>query len=506
MPPETLDEPERDGLSAEDGCWRVPWLAELRSPPANAVWPRLMTVPHPRAVGSLGPEFVAWAEARSGHSLRWWQQLVAARVLEVDRAGMLVWETLVLTMARQLGKSWLLRELMLWRIHQGDRFGEPQDVLHTGKDLAVCKEVQRPARLWAKGLSGEYRVRETNGQEEIERLADGSRWMVRAKEAVYGYSVSLGVADEAWKVRASSIEEGLTPTMAERTQPQLLLVSTAHRQAEGLMIDRRRAALAELEDGGGDLLIEWSAPAHADLKDMAGWRLASPHWTSQRERLISRRHAALVDGEGAGDPDEADPEESFRAQWLNQWPGRKVERPGMIQDLLAPGRWAALAQPDLVSTGPVYVAIEDDFGCGAGIAAVAVLEDGRLEVDGWLCGDWDSAMRDVQRLARVREVRELHVGASLMDRLPVEAGFPPARPAVASQARWGLALLRDLAASGRLTHDRTTAGLDAALGLAQVKETLTGLYLVAVGPTHLVKAVAWAVAAAHRPVRLPAIH
>jgi len=40
------------------------------------------------------------------------------------------------TMARQLGKSWLLRELLLWRIHQGDRFGEPQDVLHTGKDLA----------------------------------------------------------------------------------------------------------------------------------------------------------------------------------------------------------------------------------------------------------------------------------------------------------------------------------------------------------------------------------
>ena len=104
-------------------------------------------------------------------------------------------------MARQLGKSWLLRELLLWRIHQGERFGEPQDVLHTGKDLAVCKEVQRPARIWAKARD-EYRVREVNGQEEIELLADGSRWMLRAKEAVYGYSVSCGAADEAWKVRA----------------------------------------------------------------------------------------------------------------------------------------------------------------------------------------------------------------------------------------------------------------------------------------------------------------
>ena len=95
---------------------------------------------------------------------------MATRLLEVDATGELVWETVVWTMARQLGKSWLLRELCLWRIHQGDRFGEPQDVLHTGKDVAVCKEVQRPARSWAKARPDVYKVREVNGQEEIEFL------------------------------------------------------------------------------------------------------------------------------------------------------------------------------------------------------------------------------------------------------------------------------------------------------------------------------------------------
>jgi hypothetical protein len=89
-------------------------------------------------------------------------------MLEVDADGRLVWETAVVSTARQVGKSWWLRELCLWRIHQSDRFGEPQDVLHTGKDLAVCKEVQRPARIWAKGRPDAYRVREVNGQEEIE--------------------------------------------------------------------------------------------------------------------------------------------------------------------------------------------------------------------------------------------------------------------------------------------------------------------------------------------------
>jgi hypothetical protein len=193
-----------------------------------------MSVPHRRAAGSLGPEFIRWAEDRSERSLRWWQRLAATRMLEVDTDDRLVWETILLTVPRQLGKSWLLRELAFWRMHQSDRFGEPQDVLHTGKDLEICVEVQRPARVWAKQRP-EYRVREANGRVEIELLKDGSRWKLHAKESVYGFSVSLAAADEAWKVKPQVIEEGVDPTMVEREQPQLLLVSTAHRMSTSLM-------------------------------------------------------------------------------------------------------------------------------------------------------------------------------------------------------------------------------------------------------------------------------
>ena len=118
----------------------------------------------------------------------------------------------------------------MWRIHQGDHFGDGQLVLHTGKDLSICKEMQHRARLWAKAQPDVFKVREVNGQEEIEYLADGSRWMLRAKEAVYGFTVDLAVVDEAWKVSASSVEEGLAPTMIERPQSQLVLVTTSHRR------------------------------------------------------------------------------------------------------------------------------------------------------------------------------------------------------------------------------------------------------------------------------------
>src|SRR5262245_56956623 len=54
MPP-ALDElpPERVGLELHDDRWKVAWLRGLRRPPADATWPRLMTVPHPLAVYSL---------------------------------------------------------------------------------------------------------------------------------------------------------------------------------------------------------------------------------------------------------------------------------------------------------------------------------------------------------------------------------------------------------------------------------------------------------------------
>jgi hypothetical protein len=495
--------PERDGLDETDKRWNVPWLKELRKVPRDAVWPRLMTIPHPRAVGSLGPEFIDFAEQRSGRPLRWWQRLVATRLLEVDEEERLLWETLVLSMARQLGKSWLLRELCFWRIHQTDRFGEPQDVMHTGKDLAVCKEVQRPARVWAKARRDTYHVREVNGQEEIELMADGSRWMLRAKEAVYGYTASLACADEAWKVKASSIEEGLTPTMTEREQAQLVLVSTAHRMATSLMLGRRQLALQGLEVGDGDLLIEWSAPGEAQLEDVAAWRLASPHWTPQRERMISKQLELAKAGE-LDDPDEPDPIESFRSQWLNQWPRRKAQPAGATEELLPPGVWADLAEDLEPHLAPIWVAVEDDYGLGAAVAAVARLEDGRLEVDGWLCPDWDAALADVVKLGALHRIRELHVGASLASRVQDER-LPKAKSAAGTQTRAGLAVFRDLALNGMLVHDATTVELDSALSLAQVREAPSGLHLIARGPTHLVRAVVWAVAAAARPARVPVI-
>jgi hypothetical protein len=162
----------------------------------------------------------------------------------------------------------------------------------------------------------------------------------------------------------------------------------------------------------------------------------------------------------------------------------------------------------------MFVAVEDHFGRGAAVAVAAPLPDGRIEVDGWLCPDWDTAIDDVDRLGVSRQIRQLLVGASLLDRVP-PGMVPPPEPAGSIETRVGLPLLRDLAAGGVLAHDETTGmvvhddtnvTLDQAVAQAQVKELSTGLTLVPTGATHLVKALCWAVNAAHRPVPVAAVY
>jgi hypothetical protein len=456
-----------------------------------------MTVPHPSAVGSYGLELVDYARERSGHALRWWQTLMSVRLLEHDAGGNLIWSSVLLSMARQLGKSWWLRELALWRLHQADRFGEPQLVLHTGKDISVCKEVQRPARAWARRHAElGYRVREVNGQEEIQ-APDDSRWMLRAREAVYGYTASLALVDEAWKVSPAAIEDGLEPTLAEREQAQLVLISTAHRKATGMMIGRRADALDSLLNPLDVLMVEWSAPAGAALEDRAAWRAASPHWTVKRERLLESKLRRAEAGR-ADDPDEDDPLESFRSQWLNAWPQTRVRAVSTSRDepLLERDVWDAAADLTVVPAGPLVLALEDFYGRGAAGAAAGRLDDGTVFVWGRPFTRRVDAARWLATLADAHPGSRLLFGASL-DGDPdlADIGVDERVSAGSAQTRAALPLVRELTAAGRLRHDGGPQLAGQVVGM-QVVPGVAGLNVSPrSGRSDLARCAAWAVAA-----------
>lgn len=421
-----------------EGICRDPgdsWWGLGAPPEGAATWPRLMTAMHPKAVGSLGPEMLAWAEEQRLHvkksvGHRWWQRLVAHRALEHDENGRLCWRLVIVSAPRQSGKSWTERTICAWRINQAERWGEEQSLLHVAHKLIAAQEVWRPAARWAIGQDGAS-VRWANGEQMIQ-LADGSRWMIQAATdgAGVAFSLSFALIDEAWRVPRRVFDEAIEPTLAESESPQAWLVSTAGTSESDLMLSNRAAAIDSLDDPGDVLLLEWSAPPdpELDIDDPAVWRACQPHWDDRRQERLAEARATVS-------------ERAFRQQFLNMWV------PGISGPLLGENVWkraAITARP----SGPVAfgVAVAPDR-----MSAVIVAYGGQIgemiehrEGAGWVAG-------------RLAELAERHQ--------PCGIGVPKTGPAasVADEAEDALGTLLVKLTAGQLSaasgqvHDRLIA-------------------------------------------------
>lgn len=288
------------------------WLKPYLRVPEDAWPPLAMTPVHPESTGSYGPKAVRWIEQELGITLRWWQRLAVVRQLEHRADGSLCWADVVESASRRSGKSVRLRSMALWRLAVGpELFGESQLAIHTGKDLAIVREIQRGAWHWAE--SRDWRVVRAIGRESIEN--GDHRWLARSTDGVYGYDTTLGYVDEGWAVDPVTVSEGMEPAVLERSSPQIVITSTAHRRATSLMRTRITDALAV----DSSLLLLWGAPDGADVGDPAVWRAASAFWSPARLRLLQSKYDKALRGEQDPELDDPDPLAGFESQYLNRW-------------------------------------------------------------------------------------------------------------------------------------------------------------------------------------------
>jgi hypothetical protein len=288
------------------------WLKPYLRVPQDASPPLAMSPVHPEASGSHGPAAVRWVDRQLGIKLRWWQKLAVVRQLECREDGSLCWSDVVESASRRVGKSVRLRSMALWRLAKGrDLFHEPQLAIHTGKDLAIVREIQRGAWHWAETQG--WRVVRAIGRESIE---DGDhRWLARSTDGVYGYDTTLGYVDEGWAVDPVTVSEGMEPAVLERISPQIVITSTAHRRATSLMRTRISDALAT----DSSLLLLWGAPDGSDPGDPVVWRAASAFWSPARLRLLQSKYDKALRGEQDPELDDPDPLAGFESQYLNRW-------------------------------------------------------------------------------------------------------------------------------------------------------------------------------------------
>lgn len=489
----------RAGLEWDPDRVRLyPWLEHLADVPEDASPPLYMTYPPEAAVGSYGSEpcdchnetAVEWIERVERKALRWWQNLAVVRQLEHDAGGALVHTDIVESASRRSGKSVRMRGVALWRMEHAALFdNEPQLVMHTGSDVAICREIQRGAWHYAESRWGRDSVTKANGKEQIEST-DGHRWLVRAQTAVYGYDVTYALVDEGWDVKPETVDEGLEPATLERVSPQVHRTSTAHRRATSLM----RAALVAIltADDPTTLLLLWGARQGSDISDPAVWRTASPHWSESRRRLIASKYEKAKAGQADPQADDPDPLAGFAAQYLNIW--RLGERAVVRGDaLVSVETFGALTRKPIVDgRRPDACAIEAWHSAGVSVAVAWRLDE--LEQPAALVGvNGFLTLADAADYVRAIGFRgRVTVGKSLVDE-PALRGIRKVagdRRVVDAALTWS-ALMRD----GQVFHDGGEHLAEQVLELRTMRGP-DGLRVVSTGRADAVKAAGWAAQAA----------
>lgn len=483
------DEPDPTP-GADSPVWdALTWLDELRDVPTDATWPLWMTYPHPRAVGTYGPEFEAWCASYNGTRLRWFQRLFAYRLLEHDAEGSLVWARSWLSVARQVGKSRVVFLVMLWAASRVSDFWSAEQTMLCSRTLRNAELLLEPYLRLADRTEGFERSRR-GGEKWIEHPS-GGRFTVRAIDSSYGETNGLVALDEAWAFRSSQVAESIEPTLLD-SEGAMLVTSTAHRKATSFALNYRSLGFDTLDTPDEYLVVEWGARRERMLDDRDGWREASPVWTAYRERMLAGRLTAARSGEQL-DPDEPDPLRAFEAQYLNRWPVRHMRRTAgdrYVED----GAWASILSTNLDPRYGRIAAIEDNYGRGLAVAVAGYSTTGRLAVTGRA---FMSSREGWQYAHDLANIDSYVIGATLLGE-PLATELYPVEMALSKEWRGSLTRLRELVDAHELTHDGDPEMARQMLG-ARVRESSGGgLVLVGAARVDLVKATAWSVDAVYR--------
>jgi hypothetical protein len=279
--------------------------------------PRIWTPPKRRLTPrtSRGYACIAFA-AQLGIDLYPWQKWLLIHALELNPDGTYRFRVVVVLVARQNGKTTLLKVLALWRMLEDDArrvvgtstnmeyareaWSETVD-LAEGRDLRVARE----RALAELGEDGEL---PEDDDELLAFLPKRDRWVASIKRGALdtsltlrnrhrykvatasgtggrSLSIDLGIADELREHRPKGELSGweawaaLDGATTARPKAQVYGLSNAGDRGSVVLNHFREVGVAFIETGEGDDtlgLFEWSGEDDCDLLDRAQWAQANP--------------------------------------------------------------------------------------------------------------------------------------------------------------------------------------------------------------------------------------
>jgi len=319
---------------------------------------------------SLGDEAIQFAEEVLGEALFPWQKWWLRAVLELNPDGTFRFRTVLTLIARQNGKTHLLKILALYMLY----LGHARLVLGAAQSLDIAREAWRASVALAESvpeLADEVAQVLKSTVEYSLVLINGARYRITAAndKAGRGLTVDLLILDELRTHHDTDAWAALSNTTMARPNSIIIGISNAGDDNSVVLNDLRASALAGGDDTLG--LFEWSAPDGCALDDREAWAMANPSlgYVVTEAKMLSALHTARPT--------------DFRTENLCQ-------RVDQLDAAVDPAGWRACAEPR--STLEAYaqqvvvcvdVAYDDHHVTAAG---AALGEDGKVRLQ--ILGAW----------------------------------------------------------------------------------------------------------------------
>lgn len=339
----------------------------LLSPMRNGLLPEARHVVLPDGIVSSGfPSAFATCK-QVGLGLDAWQQGIARCILAKDCTGDYAADTVVISIPRQAGKTYLIGALVfaeciknpgttvVWTAH---RFKVSRETFNALKSIALSEKLAPhvdPDDIFSGA-----------GNESI-GFRNGSRIVFAARErgAIRGFAkVRIIVLDEAQILTEAAMAD-LAPTMNQAENPQIILTGTPPKPTDPgeVFTNLRTEALAG--DSEGVVFIEFSADPGAASDDRSAWREANPSYPRRTPAKAILRLLKLL------------PDDDFRREALGIWDdlsgGWKV---------IKSTAWRACEDASSRIVGePVFVLDVSPMSSHACLLAAGLTADGRSHVE-----------------------------------------------------------------------------------------------------------------------------
>lgn len=311
---------------------------------------------------SLGFEALAFAHDVLDVGLLPWQRWWLIHALELRAPDRFRFRTVLTLVARQQGKTTLLKIVALWAMY----LRHAHLVLGAAQSLDIARESWTGAVELATGVDDlaceVANVRYANGEQCL-TLENGARYRITAatRSAGRGLSVDLLILDELREHRTPDAWAALSKTTMARPNALIVGISNAGDNESVVLNQLRSAALAGADEQLG--IFEWSAPDGCAIDDPRAWEQAMPGLGITISESAVRTSLAT------------DPPVVFRTELLCQ----RVDSLGAAVDADA---WRACADPAVSLAGlqdRMVMGVDVSMNTGhVTAAAAALLDDGRV--------------------------------------------------------------------------------------------------------------------------------